>query len=62
MQMALSPEDAAELEEVQSWVEMMADFEESEGDHLIALAMRSALLVVVSYPPRCATSNAASPG
>lgn len=39
---AMSPEDALELEEVQSWVEMMADFEESEGDHLIALAMRYA--------------------
>jgi len=40
LQMALSPEDAAELEEVEQWVQMMADFEESEGDHLIALAMR----------------------
>jgi len=39
---ALSPQEAAELEEVQSWVEMMADFEESEGDHLIAMAMRYA--------------------
>lgn len=42
LQVALSPEDAAELEEVDHWVQMMADFEESEGDHLIALAMRFA--------------------
>jgi hypothetical protein len=39
-QIAISPEEAEELERVQSWVEMMADFEESEGDHLIAMAMK----------------------
>jgi len=27
---------------VEHWVQMMADFEESEGDHLIAMAMRFA--------------------
>lgn len=39
-QIAISPEEAEELERVQSWVEMMADLEESEGDHLIAMAMK----------------------
>lgn len=40
MQIALSPEEAEELENVQDWVEMMADFEEQEGDHLIALGLK----------------------
>lgn len=40
MQMAMSPEDAAELEDVQSWLELMADFEESEADHLVAMALK----------------------
>mmetsp|Transcript_1696 Transcript_1696/g.3499 ORF Transcript_1696/g.3499 Transcript_1696/m.3499 type:complete len:104 (-) Transcript_1696:86-397(-) len=38
--MAISPDEAEELENVQSWVEMMADLEESEGDHLIAMALK----------------------
>lgn len=37
---ALSPEEADELENVQDWVELMADFEEQEGDHLIALGLK----------------------
>lgn len=37
---SLSPEDALELDEVDNWLEMMADFESAESDHLIALAMR----------------------
>lgn len=36
----LSPEDAAELDEVQGWLELMAELEQSESDHLIAMAMR----------------------
>jgi len=40
LQMAISPDEAEELENVQSWVEMMADLEESEGDHLIAMALK----------------------
>jgi hypothetical protein len=36
----MSPEDQLELEAVDEWLEMMADFEASESDHLIALAVR----------------------
>lgn len=42
LQIAISPEEAEELENVQNWVELMADFEQSEGEHLIAMAMKYA--------------------
>lgn len=42
LQLAISPEEAEELEYVQSWVEMMADLEESEGEHLIGMALKFA--------------------
>lgn len=38
--MALSPDQLEELEVVENWVELMADLEESEADHCIALALR----------------------
>jgi hypothetical protein len=37
---SVSPEDQLEMEAVDEWLEMMADFESAEADHLIALAMR----------------------
>jgi hypothetical protein len=37
---SVSPDEALELEAVDEWLEMMADFESAESDHLIALAMR----------------------
>ncbi|KAG7673130.1 hypothetical protein Ndes2526B_g05295 [Nannochloris sp. 'desiccata'] len=39
---SFSPEDQLEMEAVDEWLEMMADFESAESDHLIALAMRFA--------------------
>jgi hypothetical protein len=39
---SVSPEDQLEMEAVDQWLEMMADFESAESDHLIALAMRYA--------------------
>ena len=41
-QVAISPEEEEELDMVDWWVNLQASFEEEEGDHLIALAMRYA--------------------
>ena len=41
-QASLSPEEASELEEVQRWVETMAQLEGEEQDHLVALALKHA--------------------
>jgi hypothetical protein len=40
LQSPLSSEDLDELEEVDNWVQMCADFEQEEQDHIIALALR----------------------
>lgn len=40
LQVSLSPAELEELETVESWVNLMADLEESEADHCIALALR----------------------
>lgn len=37
---SVSPEDQLEIEAMDQWLELMADFESAESDHLIALAMR----------------------
>ena len=37
---SFSPEDEYELQKMDEWIEMMADLESAESDHLIALAMR----------------------
>lgn len=42
LQMGVSPDELEELEEVQSWLELMADLEGMEQDHLIELSLRHA--------------------